>query len=178
MIALPPTGSYSINDSSRLDSEKRLCHTSNPRWLDSTPAAEESRAIFWHGSGSVKTALKSIRVYGWEGKDLVTGCWEACPSHIKTDPEGNIASEASKTPWSYAGAMQTFPLGKESESSNVTWCWEFLQDAHKQQSVVKASLTDMPETYVYWIKSHASEQQFQQLQSCPVSLCWHQQLML
>lgn len=59
--------------------------------------------------------------------------------------------------------MQTLPLGKESESSNTTWCWESLQGTFKQQSVVKASVTKVPETYFYWIKSHMSEQQLQQL---------------
>lgn len=142
---------------------KRLCHTSYPRWLDSNPAAEGSGAIFWHGSGGVKTALKSIRAYGWEGKDLATAYQEAYPSFPNQDrPCGKYSFRSQQSQLIIWGSYADFPfkrhnLGKESESSNTTGCWESLQDTLKQQSVVKASVTKVPETYVYWIKSQASE---------------------
>lgn len=59
-------------------------------------AAEESGAVSWHGSGGLKIAQESIRVYEREGKYLVTDYQEACPSCIKTDLTGNTASEISK----------------------------------------------------------------------------------
>jgi len=68
---------------------KRLYHTSYPRQVDSTAAAEASGAIFWHGSGGVKTALISIRVLGWAGKDLATAHQGGYPSFPYQDrPHG------------------------------------------------------------------------------------------
>lgn len=142
---------------------KRLCHISYPRWLDSTPAPEGSGAIFWCGSGDVKTGLKSIRVYGWEGKDLTTAYQEAYPSlPYQRQTLWEIQVQKPAKPPDCMRGNADFPferhtLGKESESSNTTWCWESLQDIFNQQSVIKVSLTKVPETYVYWIKSHASE---------------------
>lgn len=120
---------------------------------------DRSWAIFLHGSGGVKTALKIITVHGWERQDLAYASQEVSPSHMKTDPTGNTASEVNKAT---LGSYMGFPFkrhysGKESEHSNTTLCWESLQDMLKQQSVVKASLTKVPETCVYWIKSEASE---------------------